>query len=60
MRKLLTFILLLAFAATSCGPKPQYKTREGKRKIKYYNKQQFNHPDRDVENIKSMKKKNKN
>jgi hypothetical protein len=60
MRTILTIIFLLAFAASSCGPKPQYKTREGKKKMKYYNKQQFDHPDRDSRNIKAMKKKNKN
>jgi hypothetical protein len=59
MRVILTIIFLLAFAVTSCGPKPQYKTHSGKKKMKYYNKQQFNHPDRDEINIKAMKKKNK-
>ncbi|MEX1239547.1 MAG: hypothetical protein WEB30_07515 [Cyclobacteriaceae bacterium] len=34
-------ILLVAFVASSCGPKPYYKTAEGKRKQKYYNEIQF-------------------
>lgn len=34
---LLVSVLLLA----SCGPKPQYKTRLGKKKLKYYNNIQY-------------------
>jgi hypothetical protein len=29
------------FALSSCGPKPYYQTREGKKKQKYYNDIQF-------------------
>jgi len=38
-----SFILLLAllFLFSSCGPKPQYKTIAGKKKLKHYNKIQF-------------------
>jgi len=57
MRRFWIIFIALGLIFTSCGPKPQYKTREGKRKQKYYNKQQYNHPDRDTEQIKSMKKK---
>lgn len=39
---LLVFIGALAFQA--CGPKPQYKTAEGKRKIKRYNAIQYEEP----------------
>lgn len=59
MRRILIFTFIMGLVLFSCGPKPQYKTREGRRKQKYYNKQQFDHPDRDAEQIKSMKKKNK-
>jgi hypothetical protein len=59
MRRIWIIIFIVGFVFSSCGPKPQYKTREGRKKQKYYNKQQFDHPDRDTEQIKSMKKKNK-
>ena len=59
MRRFWIFVFIIGFAFSSCGPKPQYKTREGRKKQKYYNKQQYDHPDRDTEQIKSMKKKNK-
>lgn len=59
MKKYLIFLFITGLLFTSCGPKPQYKTREGRRKQKYYNKQQYDHPDRDAEQIRSMKKKNK-
>jgi hypothetical protein len=37
------YFLLVAilFVITSCGPKPYYQTREGKKKQKYYNDIQF-------------------
>lgn len=41
MKKFLTFILLAVFALSACGPKPQYKTRKGKKKQKYYNSIQY-------------------
>ncbi len=44
MRRLLipgSLVLLLAIMFSSCGPKPQYKTAEGKRKLKYYNDIQY-------------------
>jgi hypothetical protein len=57
MKKIFIILLFIGFALQACGPKPQYKTREGRKKQKYYNKHQYNHPDRDQELIKSMKKK---
>lgn len=39
--KVLCLSLLAVFALASCGPKPYYQTREGKKKQKYYNEIQF-------------------
>ena len=38
-----TFFVLLVAAALmiACGPKPYYKTAEGKKKQRYYNNLQF-------------------
>lgn len=45
----------------SCGPKPQWKTREGKKKLKRYNSLQYNKADWDKQRSKGKKKKkNKN
>lgn len=41
MRKILPVIILISFMLGSCGPKPQYKTIEGKRKNKHYNEIQY-------------------
>lgn len=37
------FVILLAFliAFQACGPKPQYETRKGKKKLKKYHKIQY-------------------
>lgn len=40
MKKVIV-VLFVAFVVASCGPKPYYKTAEGKRKQKYYNEIQF-------------------
>lgn len=43
MKRVANF-LLVAFLFSflfSCGPRPAYKTAEGKRKLKYYNDIQF-------------------
>jgi ABC-type oligopeptide transport system substrate-binding subunit len=37
MKRILTLLLGLSIFLASCGPRPQYKTREGKKKLKYYN-----------------------
>lgn len=39
--KVTVIALLGGFMFTSCGPKPYYQTREGKKKQKYYNEIQF-------------------
>lgn len=41
MRKFTIYIIGILFILISCGPKPQYKTREGKKKNKYYNSIQY-------------------
>jgi hypothetical protein len=33
--------LVAVFILASCGPKPYYETRKGKKKQKYYNEIQF-------------------
>jgi hypothetical protein len=40
MKRLIVFILFVSFC-WACGPKPAYKTTEGKRRQKYYNNLQF-------------------
>ncbi|UII23474.1 hypothetical protein [Fulvivirga ligni] len=39
--KYFCFILTLLAILTSCGPKPQYKTAVGKKKLKHYNSIQY-------------------
>jgi hypothetical protein len=39
--KVTVIALLGVFMLASCGPKPYYQTREGKKKQKYYNDIQF-------------------
>jgi hypothetical protein len=42
--KKISVLVLLAFSISlvlSCGPKPAYKTVEGKKKLEHYNKLQF-------------------
>ena len=57
MIKKLAFLLVILIAVSSCKMKPQYKTREGKKKQKYYNMHQYDRHDRDEYEIKKMKKK---
>ena len=40
MKNSLFLVVLIAFCF-SCGPKPAYKTAQGKKKQKYYNNLQF-------------------
>jgi hypothetical protein len=40
MKRLILLLLLFSFC-WACGPKPAYKTAEGKRRQKYYNNLQF-------------------
>jgi hypothetical protein len=42
MKKIIGFLLVLSIIMSSCaGSRPYYKTREGKKKQKYYNDIQF-------------------
>ena len=41
MKKLTALFLVLTFALSACGNRPQYKTRKGKKKQKYYNSIQY-------------------
>lgn len=54
--KKLAFLLIAVILAGACGPKPQYKTRQGKRKQRYYNMHQYDQHQRDQYEIKKMKK----
>lgn len=49
--KVLVVALMMGGMLASCGPKPQYKTAKGKRKLKYYNDHQY-----DRSNVNDMKK----
>ena len=44
MKRSLALLVLLAILFSACGPRPMYKTREGKRKTRYYNAVQFGNP----------------
>ncbi|MTI21268.1 hypothetical protein E1176_09570 [Fulvivirga sp. RKSG066] len=39
--KILSFIITAVILLSACGPKPQYRTRLGKKKLKYYNSVQY-------------------
>jgi hypothetical protein len=41
MKKIVGILLVLAVIFTACAPKSYYKTKEGRRKQKYYNDIQF-------------------
>ena len=41
MKKIVGFLILSAILVTACGPKAYYKTKEGKKKQKYYNDIQY-------------------
>ena len=41
MKKVVGIVLVASFLMGCMGPKPYYKTAEGKRKQKYYNEIQF-------------------
>jgi hypothetical protein len=44
MKTRVSFLLIFSILALSCGPKPYYKTREGKKKQKYYNTIPYQQP----------------
>ena len=41
MRNLMIALLSIGLFLGACAPKPQYRTREGKKKLKHYNKLQY-------------------
>ncbi len=41
MKRMMGILLAILIAASSCGPKPMYKTKAGKQKLKHYNALQF-------------------
>ncbi|MFA0961089.1 hypothetical protein AB9P05_04745 [Roseivirga sp. BDSF3-8] len=41
MKKLILFTVLCLMVLASCGPRPQYKTRSGKKKNTHYNSIQY-------------------
>jgi len=41
MRRLIAILLMGIFILGACGPKPMYKTKAGKKKLKHYNALQF-------------------
>jgi len=43
--RILSVVLVGTFLFAACGPKPQYKTRLGKKKLKYYNSVQYDKGD---------------
>lgn len=42
MKRLVGIFLVIFIAASACAPKPMYKTKAGKAKLKHYNALQFN------------------
>jgi uncharacterized lipoprotein len=46
MKRMLVLFALSVVILAACGPKPYYKTAEGKRKQKYYNAIQFGQKER--------------
>ncbi len=51
-------ILVVAILVASCGTRPEFKTRAGKKKLKKYNEIQFNKRDHDKSKSKTIKKHN--
>ena len=37
MKKIIALLILSLFIIEGCGPKPAYKTRKGKKRLKHYN-----------------------
>jgi len=52
MKKLVVLFVTALILFTSCGPKPAYKTANGKKKLKYYNAIQFGQKERPKMNFK--------
>lgn len=41
MKKLTVFVILFTMMLSACGPRPQYKTRAGKKKNTHFNSIQY-------------------
>ena len=41
VKNAISLLLIVIFMISACGPKPYYKTKEGKKKLKFYNEKQF-------------------
>jgi hypothetical protein len=64
MKKWITILSLILFFVSACGPKPAYRTAQGKKKQKYYNKVQYGieknpTPPKSMTKNKKVKKKKK-
>ena len=57
MKKVVSLFIALIVVLGSCGPKPGYKTRDGKAKQKHYNDLQYNKSDWEKSKKKPKKKK---
>jgi hypothetical protein len=55
MKRAILLLLFISFC-WACGPKPAYKTTEGKRRQKYYNNLQFGGDPKAVPPPKTKKK----
>ena len=47
LNKVLVLVVITPLLTFSCGPKPQYKTAAGKKKLQHYNALQYNRGDWD-------------
>ena len=52
MKKFVVLFVSALVLFTGCGPKPAYKTANGKKKLKYYNAIQFGQKERPKMNFK--------
>ncbi len=41
LKRIFLLLLISFFVLASCAPRPQYKTRKGRKKLKIYNMHQF-------------------
>lgn len=54
--KIVSVLIVGAIFLSACGPKPQYKTRLGKKKLKHYNSIQYGQSE--TKTFKSFKRRN--
>lgn len=59
MKRIIGFFLIVSLLLAACGPKSYYKTKQGKKKQKYYNKVQYGIEDPGANPIYKDKKKKK-